>query len=139
MSYRHQELTSPEQMATGKDFSNPLIVDSLLKTIWSSMHHVFTMKRLSKAITAMPKDRDNWIKKLESKVKTRKAKKRARVMLSKDEEDDSSKQGRKISDIDEDLNTYLQEDESCNARETPSTTGRVVYAEGVKRASEDKE
>ncbi|GKD63568.1 hypothetical protein Tco_1305676, partial [Tanacetum coccineum] len=40
----HQELTSPEQTATGKDFSNPLIVDSLLKTIWSSMHHVFTMK-----------------------------------------------------------------------------------------------
>ncbi|GJW58742.1 hypothetical protein Tco_0105473 [Tanacetum coccineum] len=33
MSYRHQELTSPEQTATGKDFSNPLIVDSLLKTI----------------------------------------------------------------------------------------------------------
>ncbi|GJX45751.1 hypothetical protein Tco_0262427 [Tanacetum coccineum] len=41
---RHQELTSPEQTATGKDFSNPLIVDSLLKTIWLSMHHVFTMK-----------------------------------------------------------------------------------------------
>ncbi|GJQ90443.1 putative ribonuclease H-like domain-containing protein [Tanacetum coccineum] len=32
MSNRHQELTSPEQTATGKDFSNPLIVDSLLKT-----------------------------------------------------------------------------------------------------------
>ncbi|GJZ47546.1 hypothetical protein Tco_0601378 [Tanacetum coccineum] len=44
MSNRHQELTSPEQTTTGKDFSNPLIVDSLLKTIWSSMHHVFTMK-----------------------------------------------------------------------------------------------
>ncbi|GKE08085.1 hypothetical protein Tco_1411636, partial [Tanacetum coccineum] len=44
MSYRHQELTSPEQTATGKDFPNPLIVDSLLKTIWSSMHHVFTMQ-----------------------------------------------------------------------------------------------
>ncbi|GJX14803.1 putative ribonuclease H-like domain-containing protein [Tanacetum coccineum] len=40
----NKELASPEQMATGKDFSNPLIVDSLLKTIWSSMHHVFTMK-----------------------------------------------------------------------------------------------
>ncbi|GKB68188.1 hypothetical protein Tco_0929600, partial [Tanacetum coccineum] len=33
---RHQELTSPEQTAPGKDFSNPLIVDSLLKTIWSA-------------------------------------------------------------------------------------------------------
>ncbi|GJR57688.1 hypothetical protein Tco_1499850 [Tanacetum coccineum] len=40
----NKELTSPEQMAPSKDFSNPLIVDSLLKTIWSSMHHVFTMK-----------------------------------------------------------------------------------------------
>ncbi|GJR10602.1 putative ribonuclease H-like domain-containing protein [Tanacetum coccineum] len=34
MSYRHQELTSPEQTATGKDFSKPLIVDSLLKKLY---------------------------------------------------------------------------------------------------------
>ncbi|GJQ93309.1 hypothetical protein Tco_0004448 [Tanacetum coccineum] len=44
MSNRHQELTSPEQTApalaspeqtaTGKDFSNPFIVGSLLKTTW---------------------------------------------------------------------------------------------------------
>ncbi|GKF99357.1 hypothetical protein Tco_0298140 [Tanacetum coccineum] len=40
------------------------------------------------------------IKKLKSKVKTGKARKRARVVLSEDEEDDSSKQGR----IDEDPN-----------------------------------
>ncbi|GKB29264.1 zinc finger, CCHC-type containing protein [Tanacetum coccineum] len=46
------------------------------------------------------------IKKLESKVKTRKAKKRARVVLSEDEEDDSSKQGR----IDKDPNTYFHQD-----------------------------
>ncbi|GJX48896.1 retrovirus-related pol polyprotein from transposon TNT 1-94 [Tanacetum coccineum] len=39
MSNRHQELASPEQTTSGKDFSNPLIVDSLLKTIWLSMHH----------------------------------------------------------------------------------------------------
>ncbi|GKD53604.1 hypothetical protein Tco_1286991 [Tanacetum coccineum] len=32
----NKELTSPEQTAPGKDFSNPLIVDSLLKTIWST-------------------------------------------------------------------------------------------------------
>ncbi|GJU56727.1 putative ribonuclease H-like domain-containing protein [Tanacetum coccineum] len=31
---RHQELASPEQTVSGKDFSNLLIVDSLLKTIW---------------------------------------------------------------------------------------------------------
>ncbi|GKA65923.1 hypothetical protein Tco_0765630 [Tanacetum coccineum] len=55
MSNRHQELTSPEQTATaltspkqtaiGKDSSNPFIVDSLLKTIWLSLHHVFLMKQ----------------------------------------------------------------------------------------------
>ncbi|GJT99076.1 hypothetical protein Tco_1094594 [Tanacetum coccineum] len=28
-----------EQTASGKDFSNPLIADSLLKTIWFSTHH----------------------------------------------------------------------------------------------------
>ncbi|GKA03177.1 putative ribonuclease H-like domain-containing protein [Tanacetum coccineum] len=38
------ELASPKQTALGKDFSNSLIVDSLLKTIWLSMHHVVTMK-----------------------------------------------------------------------------------------------
>ncbi|GJZ97943.1 ribonuclease H-like domain-containing protein [Tanacetum coccineum] len=64
MSNRHQELASPEQTASGKDFSNskelaspkqtalgkdisnPLIVDSLLKTIWLPMHHVIAMKHL---------------------------------------------------------------------------------------------
>ncbi|GKB64449.1 hypothetical protein Tco_0920635 [Tanacetum coccineum] len=38
------------------------------------------------------------IKKLEYQVKTGKARKRARVVLSEDDEDDSSKQGRKLSD-----------------------------------------
>ncbi|GJY47974.1 hypothetical protein Tco_0437930 [Tanacetum coccineum] len=37
-------LASPKQTALGKDFSNPLIVDSLLKTIWLSMYHVIAMK-----------------------------------------------------------------------------------------------
>ncbi|GKF77792.1 hypothetical protein Tco_0230262, partial [Tanacetum coccineum] len=44
MSNRHQDLASPEQTASGKDFSNPLMVDSLLKTIWLSMHLVIAMK-----------------------------------------------------------------------------------------------
>ncbi|GJZ94963.1 putative reverse transcriptase domain-containing protein [Tanacetum coccineum] len=39
-----KELASPKQMAHGKDFSNPLMVDSLPKTIWLSMHHVIAMK-----------------------------------------------------------------------------------------------
>nr|GEV95349.1 putative ribonuclease H-like domain-containing protein [Tanacetum cinerariifolium]GEW07988.1 putative ribonuclease H-like domain-containing protein [Tanacetum cinerariifolium] len=44
MSNRHQELTNLEQTASGKDLSNLLIADSLLKTIWYSIHHVATMK-----------------------------------------------------------------------------------------------
>nr|GEW40696.1 hypothetical protein [Tanacetum cinerariifolium] len=44
MSNRHQELASPKQTALGKDFSNPLMADSLPKTIWLSMHHVIAMK-----------------------------------------------------------------------------------------------
>ncbi|GJU22152.1 hypothetical protein Tco_1155494 [Tanacetum coccineum] len=47
------------------------------------------------------------IKKLEATVKTRKARKRERVVLSEDEEDDSSKQGR----IDEEPNTYFAQDD----------------------------
>nr|GFA08120.1 putative ribonuclease H-like domain-containing protein [Tanacetum cinerariifolium] len=39
-----KELASPKQTALGKDESNPLIVDSLLKTIWSLMHHFIAMK-----------------------------------------------------------------------------------------------
>ncbi|GJU45353.1 hypothetical protein Tco_1202619 [Tanacetum coccineum] len=39
MSNRHQELASPEKTASGKDFSNPLIADSLPKTIWFLTHH----------------------------------------------------------------------------------------------------
>nr|GEV15065.1 reverse transcriptase [Tanacetum cinerariifolium] len=39
-----KELASPKQTALGKDESNPLIVNSLLKTIWLSMHHVTAMK-----------------------------------------------------------------------------------------------
>ena len=35
------ELTSPEQTATGKDLSNPLIAGDLLKIIWSSVYHGF--------------------------------------------------------------------------------------------------
>ncbi|GJT99102.1 putative ribonuclease H-like domain-containing protein [Tanacetum coccineum] len=103
------------------------------------------------------------IKKLESKVKTGKARKRARVVLSEDEEDDSSKQGR----IDEDPNTYFAQDDEVvhdqdtaaerqledstagitvstapinisTARESHSTAGRVVYGRRSKEARKDK-
>nr|GEY66674.1 hypothetical protein [Tanacetum cinerariifolium] len=39
-----KELASPKQTAIGKDTSNSLIVDTLLKTIWLSIHHVIVMK-----------------------------------------------------------------------------------------------
>nr|GEU32950.1 uncharacterized mitochondrial protein AtMg00810-like [Tanacetum cinerariifolium] len=39
-----KDLASPKQMALGKDKLNPLIVHSLLKTIWLLMHHVIAMK-----------------------------------------------------------------------------------------------
>ncbi|GKB94530.1 hypothetical protein Tco_0980667 [Tanacetum coccineum] len=37
-------LASPKQTTCVKDFSNPLMVDSLPKTIWLSMHHDIAMK-----------------------------------------------------------------------------------------------
>ncbi|GJY19248.1 ribonuclease H-like domain-containing protein [Tanacetum coccineum] len=103
------------------------------------------------------------IKKLESKVKNRKARKRARVVLLEDEEDDSSKQRR----IDEDPNTYFAQDDEVvhdqdtaaerqledstagitvstapinisTARESHSTAGRVVYGRRSKEARKDK-
>nr|GEW75595.1 retrovirus-related Pol polyprotein from transposon TNT 1-94 [Tanacetum cinerariifolium] len=39
-----KELASLKKMAFGKDFSNPLMADSLPKTVWLSMHHVIAMK-----------------------------------------------------------------------------------------------
>ncbi|GJU81875.1 uncharacterized mitochondrial protein-like protein [Tanacetum coccineum] len=103
------------------------------------------------------------IKKFESKVKTGKARKRASVVLSEDEEDDYSKQGR----IDEDLNTYFAQDDEVvhdqdtakegqledstagitvstapinisTARESHSTARRVVYGRRSKEARKDK-
>ncbi|GJZ15230.1 putative ribonuclease H-like domain-containing protein [Tanacetum coccineum] len=57
------ELASPKQTDLGKDISNPLIVDSLLKTIWLSMHHVIAMKHWlfqSKRLLVKAKDLDLW-------------------------------------------------------------------------------
>ncbi|GJU66713.1 hypothetical protein Tco_1252972 [Tanacetum coccineum] len=116
MSHRHQELTSPEQTATGKDFSNPLIVDSLLKTIW--------------------------VKKLESHIKIGKARRQARVVLSDTEvfEDDSSKQGRKFSD------EGVQDDEGVQEKASTDTelfiqevtpTEVIQDQEGSEKASDE--
>ncbi|GJZ33152.1 hypothetical protein Tco_0578588, partial [Tanacetum coccineum] len=151
MSYRHQELTSPEQTATalaspkqmaiGKDYSNLLIAEYHVPSPNESPLHVVhshgsdegslelielmnLVTKLSERIGVLEDDLKRTkqtysvaftklilkIKKLESKVKTGKARKRARVMLSKDEEDDSSKQGR----IDEDPNTYFHQDDEVD-------------------------
>ncbi|GJR47317.1 hypothetical protein Tco_1315420 [Tanacetum coccineum] len=52
-----KELASPKQTALGKDISNPLIVGSLLKTIWLSVHHVIAMKPLTGSIKVKIKRR----------------------------------------------------------------------------------
>ncbi|GJY87521.1 putative ribonuclease H-like domain-containing protein [Tanacetum coccineum] len=54
------------------------------------------------------------IKKLESKVKTGKARKRARVVLSEDKDDDSSKQGRDVKT----LHLFAQDDEVVHDQDT---------------------
>ncbi|GJT34236.1 hypothetical protein Tco_0924655 [Tanacetum coccineum] len=53
------------------------------------------------------------VKKLEKQVKIGKARRRAKVVLSEDEdvEDDSFKQGRKLSNADEDTNIFLDQDD----------------------------
>ncbi|GKA31686.1 hypothetical protein Tco_0717991 [Tanacetum coccineum] len=73
------------------------------------------------------------VKILESKVKTGKARRRARILLSEDKDDildDSSKQGRKISDIDEDPDAvlaqgngveWIQEDEEVHDKASDET------------------
>ncbi|GKB67494.1 hypothetical protein Tco_0928906 [Tanacetum coccineum] len=42
-----KELVSPKQTALGKDFSNPLMDDSLPKTIWLSIHLVVYIEELA--------------------------------------------------------------------------------------------
>ncbi|GKB86419.1 hypothetical protein Tco_0958691 [Tanacetum coccineum] len=56
------------------------------------------------------------VKKLEYKLKSSKARRKAKIILSDDEEitEDSSKQGRKISQIDEDLTISLVQDEGIS-------------------------
>ncbi|GKC71238.1 hypothetical protein Tco_1117121, partial [Tanacetum coccineum] len=71
------------------------------------------------------------IKKLEATIKTGKARKRARVVISEDEEDDSSKQGR----IDEDPNIYFAQDDevvhdqdTAEARQPKDSTAGITVS-----------
>ncbi|GJU74948.1 hypothetical protein Tco_1266353 [Tanacetum coccineum] len=78
------------------------------------------------------------VKKLEYKLKSGKARRKAKIVLSDDEEiaEDSSKQGRKISQIDEDLTISLVQDEGISwipqeeeVHEKPSDETEVLVQE----------
>ncbi|GJZ74771.1 hypothetical protein Tco_0639236 [Tanacetum coccineum] len=58
MSY-DKELAIPEQTATGKEFSNPLMADSLPKTIWLSIHLVYNEELVILGQTATSKESSN--------------------------------------------------------------------------------
>ncbi|GJX09778.1 hypothetical protein Tco_0199637 [Tanacetum coccineum] len=86
------------------------------------------------------------VKKLEARVKIGKARKRAKVVLSEDDEDDSSKQGRKLSDQNEKGSAEVSTAGATKgtaskvpvvsiAEENISTTGRTVT---YSRRSEEK-
>nr|GEU44670.1 hypothetical protein [Tanacetum cinerariifolium] len=75
-----KELASPKQTALRKDESNPLIVNSLLKTIWSSMHHVIAMKHWIFLRKRLLTAQDLVIKKLQKKVKRIERKIKARTL-----------------------------------------------------------
>ncbi|GJU56008.1 hypothetical protein Tco_1229722 [Tanacetum coccineum] len=62
MSNRYQELASPEQMASGKDFSNLLMADSLPKTICNELA---SPKQMALAL-AIPEQTANWLKNIKS-------------------------------------------------------------------------
>ena len=47
MSNPHKNQLCPEQTTTGKDSSNPFMVDSLPKTIWLSTHHILYDQELA--------------------------------------------------------------------------------------------
>nr|GEV66844.1 hypothetical protein [Tanacetum cinerariifolium] len=59
MSNPHQELTSPEQTVSGKDFSNPFMADNLRKIIWYSTHHASHKELASPKKTALGKGISN--------------------------------------------------------------------------------
>ncbi|GJV05163.1 hypothetical protein Tco_1338732 [Tanacetum coccineum] len=52
-------LASPKQTALGKDFSDPLMADSLPKTKWLSIHHVLLQRIGYSGATATGKESSN--------------------------------------------------------------------------------
>ncbi|GJX34639.1 hypothetical protein Tco_0246196 [Tanacetum coccineum] len=131
---------------------------SLKKTAWEQFS-----SNIATALICLATNRKYNFSRMIFKHMTKKARKRARVVLSEDEEDDFSKQWR----IDEDPNTYFAQDDKVvhdqdtteerqpedsiagiivstapinisTARETHSTAGRVVYGRRSKEARKDK-
>nr|GEW84027.1 hypothetical protein [Tanacetum cinerariifolium] len=89
-----KELASQKQTALGKDESNILIVDSLLKTIWLSMHHVIAMKHClfqSKRLLASV-----LVKKINDVVKLQALIDRKKVVVT----DDTIRQDLRLDDAD---------------------------------------
>ncbi|GKD01738.1 hypothetical protein Tco_1172012, partial [Tanacetum coccineum] len=94
------------------------------------------------------------VKKLENQLKSGKARRRARIVLSEDEDaaEDSSKQGRKIAQIDEDPNislvqdegmTWFEEDEQVQEKQSGDTevstaARRIVYSKRSAEKRKDK-
>ncbi|GJZ99673.1 hypothetical protein Tco_0672224 [Tanacetum coccineum] len=78
------------------------------------------------------------VKKLEYKLKSGKARRKAKIVLSDDEEiaEDSSKQGRKISQIDEDPMISLVQDEVSTA--SPPKVSTAVPHVYTRRSAKDK-
>ncbi|GJY87519.1 hypothetical protein Tco_0502147 [Tanacetum coccineum] len=84
---------SPTQPSPGVEQHFPTPHDSPLHAV----HSLITIRMMSSALTKLILR----VKKLEARVKIRKSRKRAKVVLSEDDadvQDDSSKQGRKLSD-----------------------------------------
>ncbi|GKD33688.1 hypothetical protein Tco_1249197, partial [Tanacetum coccineum] len=59
MSNRHQELASPKQTASGKDFSNLLMADSLLKLYVNQLAMLHSKELASPKQTTLGKDISN--------------------------------------------------------------------------------
>ncbi|GJR80215.1 hypothetical protein Tco_0151000 [Tanacetum coccineum] len=123
-------LASPKQTALGKDSSNPLLAGSLPKTTLCAAL-MKTKKTYSSAYTKLILR----VKKLESQIKIGKVRGQARVVLSDDEvfEDDSSKQGRKLSDAE------VQEKASTDMKifiQKWNTTEVIQDQEGSGKASD---
>ncbi|GJS63928.1 hypothetical protein Tco_0678492 [Tanacetum coccineum] len=99
------------QPTQGVEEPAPLPHESPLLSVHSLRHNEVkaTKQTYNAALTKLIKR----VKKLEQIVKTSKSQRRAKIVLSEDEDvvEDSSKQGRKISEIDEDPNISLAQDE----------------------------